>query len=119
MNTRLSSHDLAIALCSRSICRVQVGAVISDQWGIFSWGWNHSGDSTGMHAEQFALLRANRKRLKGAKITVAAIRRPNRQLITAKPCEERCSKLIAHYGIAIVEFTIKSGGWEIINFSPS
>lgn len=79
---------LAIDLLDRSICAVQVAAVIADSWGIIAWGWNSSGNGYGWHAEAHAISRANRHRLQGASIYVAAKRYRNNRVVIAKPCED-------------------------------
>jgi deoxycytidylate deaminase len=87
-------RDLAIALMSRSIASVQVAAVLADRWGIHSWGWNSAGPTgLGIHAEHHCLIRANRSRLAGSTLYVAAQRKRNGKPITAKPCE-KCQLLI-------------------------
>lgn len=89
-------RELAIAMTSRSNCAVQVGAVIADKWGIYAWGANHSGfDGLGCHAEVEAIRRANRKRLKGSTIYIAAVRKRNKKAVTSKPCPDCEKRLIA------------------------
>jgi len=64
---KLQPHDLAIDLTKRSICAVRVAAVLWDQYGIFSWGWNSAGpDGFGQCAEIHAISRANKARLAGS-----------------------------------------------------
>ena len=86
-------RDLAIALLSRSICSVQVGAVLADKWGIFGWGWNSSGDGLGEHAEAACLRRGNRKRFPLSTLYVAAARLRNGKPVTARPCPACGAKL--------------------------
>jgi deoxycytidylate deaminase len=94
--------DLAVDLLVRSICAVQVAAVLEDNWGIFSWGWNSSGsDGMGEHAEYHCLRRANRKRAEYATIWVAAQRRRNKKPVTAKPCSS-CHRTLMAYGVRTV-----------------
>jgi deoxycytidylate deaminase len=90
--------DLAIALLRRSECSVQVAAVLADLWGIFSWGWNSTGmDGFGEHAESHCLRRSNGRRLKGATLYIAAVRKKNGRVVTAKPCEA-CQGVIKKVG---------------------
>jgi tRNA(Arg) A34 adenosine deaminase TadA len=80
-------RELAVAMISRSTCAVQVGACIGDRTGVFAWGCNHVGfDGLGCHAELECLRRANRGRLAGATMWVAARRRRNGRTVTGKPC---------------------------------
>ena len=89
MNTHLHPQDLVITLTSRSICAVQVAACVVDRWGIFAWGINHAGwHGLGECAEQHCLSRANRKRLPNAVMYVAAKRKRNGKIVTARPCLE-------------------------------
>jgi pyrimidine deaminase RibD-like protein len=103
-------RQLATALLSRSICNVQVAAVIADKSGIFSWGWNHAGrNGFGEHAEAAAIRRANKKRLEYATVYVAAKR--NRNFINSMPCPD-CARLLRKYGIRTVHWTMgKGAGW--------
>lgn len=82
-----------------------MAAVISDSSGrIISYGWNHFGfDGMGMHAEAYAIIRANRKRLSGATITIAGKRNRGGKWLTSKPCEI-CMQLILASGIRSVEY---------------
>lgn len=106
MRTDLSPRDLAIDLLSRSTCKVQMAAVLSDKYGrIFSWGWN----SGYVHAEEMAIKRANPKRLSGAKITVVGRRGKNGNSVYACPCAEKCYPLIASKNIRYVDFRANSG----------
>jgi pyrimidine deaminase RibD-like protein len=101
-----SPRELALILLHRSRCRVQVAAVIWDKKGIFSWGWNHlNNDAKGTHAEAHAIARANRERLYGARITIAAKRRKNQAQILAKPCEN-CMELLKSFDL--IEYTTKT-----------
>ena len=88
MNTSRSPRELAIDLLPRSICKVQVAAVLADNHGIFAWGWNSIGNGSGQHAETHAISRASRERLKGATIYIASQRRWNKKPITSKPCPD-------------------------------
>lgn len=113
MNTRLGRRDLAINLCARSTCHTKMAAVISDHHGIFSWGWNHMGSNgLGLHAEEFAIERANPRRLRGSIITVAGYRRRG-SLIISRPCDERCLPLIRRCGIKRIELIDNDKEWHI------
>lgn len=116
MRKGLDERDVAKGLLSRSVCRVQVAAVLHDRHGIFSWGWNHSIEEGvkggGMHAEAHAIRRANPKRLSGATLTVAGRRRKSGNWVYAKPCKDGCFKLAEYYNIQRVQYTTKDGGWE-------
>lgn len=114
VNTNLHPTDLAIDLLGRSTCIVQVAAVLHDRHGIFSWGWNHAGsDGMGSHAEDVAIFRANPKRLKGATITVAGIRKKSSNPVLSLPCED-CMQLILSKDIAAVQFMLKNGVWTMM-----
>ncbi|MDO8523320.1 MAG: hypothetical protein Q7S12_03510 [bacterium] len=108
---RRGVQDLAEYYASRSICNVKVGAVFSDNWGVFGFGWNHAGvDSKGECAERKAIKGLNRKRLRGSKLTVFASRKGIP--ILARPCEKFCLKLIKKLGIKTMEYTTKGGVWK-------
>jgi len=114
MNTRISRRELAIDLCSRSACYIKVAAVCSDSHGIFAWGWNSSGrDGNGQHAEEHAISRANRKRLKGCVVTVAGLRHRKSGIsyVFACPCKERCWPLLQRVGVKTIEFIHPDGHW--------
>lgn len=97
-----SGGQLAVDILSRSVCAVQVGAALADKRGIFSWGWNSSGpNGFGQCAEQHAILRANRRRLLGATIYIAGLRKRNGKVIFSKPCET-CQKLIDKWELKAV-----------------
>ena len=105
-------RKLAEDLLSRSTCAVQVAAVIADNAGIFSWGWNHQGfGGFGAHAEVEAIRRANKKRLSGATIYVASKRRKSGNALLSKPCDE-CQKWLWAYGIGQVVYRDKEGVWR-------
>jgi tRNA(Arg) A34 adenosine deaminase TadA len=90
-------REVALAMISRSSCSVQVGSALVDSWGVFSWGHNHSGpDGFGEHAEIHCLKRANKRRLMGATLFVAAQRARNKKIITSRPCE-LCQKKIPSF----------------------
>lgn len=80
-----------------------MAAVLSDKYGIFAWGWNHLGNTGyGTHAEEHAISRANRNRLKGATITVYGIRR--KTPVFSRPCEQVCMPIIEKVGIKEIQF---------------
>lgn len=109
MNLKRNPREVAEQILKRSICTVQVGAVVADGFGIFSWGWNSSGDGYGWHAEYHCLYRANRRRLAGATLYVAAIRQRNNKVVSAKPCLD-CQKLVKI--CKAVLFRDKDGEWR-------
>ena len=100
MTKKLNPIELAESLAKRSPCSVKVGAVIYDDHGIFSWGWNNVGSTGfGICAERHAISRANRKRLKESTIVIFSTRR-NKQ-ITSLPCM-KCALSIRRAGISYV-----------------
>ncbi len=102
--------ELAEEILKRSICTVQVGAVLADGSGIFSWGWNHAGpEGMGMHAEAHCLRRANKARLNGATLYVASRRHRNHKVITSQPCLE-CQALLK--GLTRVLWRDADGRWK-------
>ena len=112
MNTRIDRRQLAIDLCTRSTCFVKMASVISDQIGIFAWGWNAMGPyGLGTHAEDHAISRANRKRLHGSTITVAGFRRG--RYVLSRPCV-RCYPLIVRMKIKTIEYIHPNGVWSVI-----
>ena len=90
-------RQLAIDLLPRSVCAIQVASAIADRKGrIVSWAWNSSGrDGFGEHAEAAAIRRANKNRLEGTTIYVAAKRGG---VITARPCSN-CQRALRGYGL--------------------
>ena len=105
---------LAIDLLDRSICRVEVSAVLSDASGIYSWGWNFQGlDGLGCHAEIHAIMRANRKRLNGSTITIAGRRRKSGNAVCSLPCME-CMSAIVRNHIHRIEYRDKNGDWYAV-----
>lgn len=111
MNTKADPKELAVSLIKRSVCAVQVAAVIEDRYGVFSWGWNHMGNTgLGTHAEEHAMSRANVDRLKYSTIYVAASRRRNSKTVTAKPCEG-CQPWLDIYQMRIV-YRDGDGKWQ-------
>ena len=83
--------ELVKIIANRSQCNIKVGAVIYDNYGIFAWGWNHSGDGFGACAERNAIARANRKRLKDSSIIIIAFRKSKE--ICSFPCP-KCYSVI-------------------------
>ncbi len=109
MNTRVDPRELVLGLLSRSVCSVQVAAVLVDRGGVLAWGWNSSGrDGFGEHAECHCLNRSNPHRLEGAVMYVAARRRKNKRTLTAKPCES-CQRAI--WGVGRVIYRDGNGVW--------
>lgn len=102
-------RQLALDLIPRSICAVKVAAVIADRQGIFSWGWNNSGDGFGEHAEAAAIRRANKKRLEGSTIYIAGLRDRNSKPVNSKPCPA-CERLVKKWGLIVV-YRDSYGGW--------
>lgn len=103
--------ELAVAILLRSTCIVQVGAVLADRWGIHSWGHNHAGPTgMGQCAEQHCLLRANRRRLQGSILFVAARRLRTGRIVQARPCKA-CWRAIAGR-VAGVHWRDGSGVWQ-------
>lgn len=104
MNTHKPSRALAQEMADRSHCAVQVGAVVEDAHGIFSWGWNHEGSNgRGCHAEVHAILRANKRRLRNAKITVFGKYRRNNNPVVSKPCDN-CAAILKFFGVLETEY---------------
>jgi len=105
--------QLAIDLLARSICAVQVAAVIADNHGIFSWGWNSVGSGLGEHAEAAAIRRANKNRLEWATIYVASQRKRKTwdKPINSKPCSS-CERLLKSHGIRRIYFRRADGIWD-------
>ena len=111
MNTKLDPRELVASLCNRSSCRIKMAAVLSDRWGVFAWGWNGSGyDGMGQHAEEHAIGRANKNRLKGATITIAG---KGRKPVCSFPCINRCLPLILKKRIKYIVFQDADGGWNV------
>jgi cytidine deaminase len=77
--------ELTSTIALRSCCNIKVGAVLYDKYGIFAWGWNHSGhNGMGQCAERHAISRANPSRLPRSSISIVAIRRG--KYICSIPC---------------------------------
>jgi len=101
--------DLAESVLLRSICRVQVGAVIADKHGsVIAYGWNHVGDGYGCHAEEHAIQRASWADLRGTRIYVAGWRPRSNSYVPARPCDH-CMQWIRSHGIATVFYRDKNG----------
>lgn len=112
---KLSPLDLAVDLTKRSVCSVQVAAVIWDSYGILSWGWNSAGfDGLGEHAEAHAIRRSNKSRLAKSSIAVAGRRKRNGKIIVSLPCIDCTARLIKHQ-IKWVWIESKSGAWQRIS----
>lgn len=105
-------RQLTIDLLARSICSVQVAAVVEDHnRRIVGWGWNSVGSGFGEHAEASAIRRSNRKRLKGATIYVASTRMRNGKTICSRPCDD-CDHLIRKVGIRTVIWLNNTDIWH-------
>ncbi len=104
-------RELAEAILTRSSCSVQVGAVLADRRGIFSWGWNSQGpDGFGMHAEHHCYLRANRERASSGVMFVASRRARNSKIVNSKPCEQ-CQRLLSWADIQTIWYRNGEGLW--------
>ena len=127
MNKSHGPRELAKDILGRSLCLVQMGAVISDNKGrIISWGWNHpydkgSYETATIHAEEHAIMRANQGRLLRGKITITVAGKwgKNGNIACAKPCTGRCMPLAKKYGIDIIEYQEKDGTWTRIKLGYS
>ena len=105
-------RELVVALLKRSVCHVQVAAVLADRYGIHSWGTNHIGfDGFGQHAEAECLRRANRRRLGGSTLYVAATRRRNGKVVSARPCES-CEAIVRKVGMVV--WRDRDGVWKVL-----
>lgn len=94
-------RTLARDISDRSTCRVRVGAVLEDQYGIFSWGWNGMGPTgLGLCAEAHAISRANPKRLRGANIYVYGKHRKTSNPTPSMPCSS-CSDLVKFWDLKV------------------
>lgn len=105
-------RELALDLIDRSICTIQVGACIADNWGVYSWGWNSMGsDGLGQCAETHAIKRANKARFNSTStIYVASRRRRNGKVVPAKPCAD-CAYIIGKWGLK-VKWRDNDGEWK-------
>ena len=102
-------RELVVDLLPRSICSVQVAAVLADRYGIFSWGWNSVGKGEGEHAEAAVIRRANKRRLNGSTLYVASQRRRNEKTIMSAPCVA-CHELITNWDMKIT-YRDQNGDW--------
>lgn len=101
MNTREGPLSLADRLLKRSPhYKYHIAAVIFDNHGIISWGWNHPEK----HAEAHAIERGNPRRIRGATMAVLGRKTKNGNVLLTKPCPE-CEKRILAAGIARVYHT--------------
>lgn len=113
MDTNKDPKQLALALMKRSVCNIQVGAVLVDAYGAYAWSWNNSGfDGYGEHAEAGCIRRANRARLAGSVMYVAACRKRHGKPVMARPCGE-CYKLIRT--VQAVVYRDGKGDWHAIH----
>ena len=113
MNLKRDPTELAATLLNRSTCAVKVAAILLDKWGVFSWGWNSSGFSgMGEHAEAHAFHRANKRRTPYATMYVAAVRKRNGKMVTAKPCEA-CQRFIKQWEIHVM-YRDGNGIWRLL-----
>ena len=117
MNTA-EAREIAIKFLDCSPCKIQMAAVIWNDNGIISTGWNHANGNGGIHAERDAIDRAEKAKLSGARLTVAGRRKKNGKWVLSRPCElkERyhhpsCLELALACGINTVEHITKSGDW--------
>lgn len=109
---KTTPQKLAEDILHRSKCAVMVGAVIADRHGIMAWGWNSVGNGYGIHAEAWTINRANHKRLEGASIYVAGVRKRTSRMVSAKPCDD-CLRRIVAAGIGRVYYRDKDGEWRM------
>lgn len=109
MITRKDPTEIAETILKRSVCLVQVGSCIADKTGVFSWGWNSVGKGFGLCAETHAIIRANKKRLRGATIFIAG-QWAKGKIVASRPCQ-KCQKLINVYGLNVI-FRDKDGEWK-------
>ena len=86
MKTNVDPRKFVEKLLSRSSCKVQVGACLSDKHGIFAWGVNHAGSGYGLCAERECLRKCNRKRVAGAVMWVASRRKKSENPVCSLPC---------------------------------
>lgn len=115
MNIPNDPRVLATQLVQRSLCRVQMAAVIHDAHGIFAWGWNNVGmDGLGEHAECCAIRRANRSRLRGAHVTVAGVRKKSQRDVISLPCMD-CMAALTSSRVRAVTYHDKHGRWHTVS----
>jgi len=114
VNTKLPIEELVEIILRRSVCRVQMGVVIYDSYGVFAWGWNHPGENgLGEHAEVHAMRRASKRRLAGATLVVAGRYKKSRGLVEAKPCD-LCLGMAIDKGLSRVVYRGRDGVWRTI-----
>lgn len=117
MNTRKTPRELARDLSARAGGKYRMAAVLSDKRGIFGWGWNHTvriiaaNAVDTVHAEEHAVGRANPRRLPGATVTVYGEKHSGKVLF-ARPCRERCEKILKRRGINRIEYHAPDG-WHV------
>ena len=106
-------RDLVMNLLPRSLCQVQVAAVIVDSSGrIIGWGWNHSGpDGLGLCAERHAIKRSNGNRLAGGIVFVAGQWKKTGKLVNAIPCV-KCQKALMNRKVMWM-YRDDKGGWKV------
>lgn len=105
-------QQLALDLLDRSICSVQVAAVVFDAHGIVGWGWNSmGGDGYGECAEISAIRRSNRRRLGGSTCVVVGRRKRNHKTVIAFPCAN-CYARLVKVGIKTIHFQDKASKWH-------
>jgi deoxycytidylate deaminase len=103
-------RQLSIDLLPRSICTVQVAAVLAHKHGIYAWGWNSVGSGLGEHAEAAAIRRSSKDRIYAMDIYVASQRRRNGKVVNSKPCED-CQRLLDKYMITAY-YRDADGEWK-------
>lgn len=107
-------RQLAIDLLARSICSVQVAAVLVDNWGIFGWGWNSVGSGFGEHAEAAAIRRSSKTRSRTSTIYVASQRKRNGKTVMSKPCDD-CMKRLKNRLVDTIWYRDADGSWKLIS----
>lgn len=89
-----------------------MAAVIFDNYGVFSWGWNHPGiNGMGEHAEIYAIKRASKRRLPGSVMVVAGRYRKSKGFVEALPCET-CYGMAKDVGIKRIIYRTRTGNWQ-------
>ena len=105
--------ELAEYVANRSTCHIRVGAILSDKYGVFAWGHNHSGTGLGMCAERHAISRANKKRLTGSTLTIYSVRNRNGKRLPSFPCD-KCWQWVVNFKIGKVVYQTIHEGWKEI-----
>lgn len=112
MNTRLDPRELAELVARRAndfaSTPYQIGAVLADRHGVFSWGWCHRGNRSwlrSVHAERHAIERANPLRLRNATLYVAGRRRNSGRVVLARPCRDCWSLAINNWSVYNIHWT--------------